>query len=338
MKNKFTYLIIFIAIIALLIIAYLKVNNTEPISKTGYYLDTICTITVYDMKEKDANDAIDNAFKVCSYYENLLSKTIDSSDVSKINGAAGEWVTVDEDTLELIKKGVYYSDLTEGAFDITVGRLTDLWDFHGVKPVVPDERDIEEAVKHIGYENIVIDGNDIKMVDPEAKIDLGGIAKGYIADKVTEALEESGVTSAVVNLGGNIVAIGNKNNGDDFVIGIERPYSQMTEIVGTVKVKNSTVVTSGVYERNFEYNGKVYHHILDIETGYPVESDLEAVSLVANKGMSVDCDALSTICLILGSKKGMEIIEETEGVEAMFITTDGDYIFSENFVFYEKQR
>ncbi len=336
MKNNFKYIIATVSIIALLIIAYLTFNNVEPVSKTGYYLDTICTITVYDMKEKDANKVIEKGFETCSYYENLLSKTIKTSDISKINGAKGEWVTVDNDTLELINKGVYYSDLSEGTFDITVGRLTDLWDFHAENPKVPKEIDIEDAVKHIGYEIIAIDENEIKLVDPDAKIDLGGIAKGYIADKVSETLEDEGVTSAVVNLGGNIVTIGKKNGENDFVIGIERPYSDMTEVIGTVSVSDSTVVTSGVYERQFEYEGTVYHHILDINTGYPILSDVEAVSLVSNKGMSVDCDALSTICLLLGSEKGMEIIEDTDDMEALFITTTGEYIFSDGFKFNEK--
>jgi len=336
MKNKIIYTITTAAVILLVIIAYQLTNRTEPVSETGYYLDTICTITVYDMKEKDASEVIEEGFETCSYYENLLSKTIEGSDVSRINEANGQWVTVDDDTLELIKKGIYYSDLTEGAFDITVGRLTDLWDFHAEDPEVPDEHEISEAIKHIGYENITIDENEIKLVDPEAKIDLGGIAKGYIADRVTETLENLGVTSAVINLGGNIVTIGNKNGDEDFIIGIERPYSQMTEVIGTVLVSDATVVTSGVYERQFEYDGVIYHHILDISTGYPILNDVEAVSLVSKKGMSVDCDALSTICLLMGSEKGMEIIESTDDVEALFITTDGEYIYSDGFEFNAK--
>lgn len=335
MKNKLLYPIVAVAIIAIIIIAYLSMNNTEPISETGYYLDTVCTITIYDMAEDEANEAIDKGFENCSIYEKMLSKTIKGSDVDRINKAKGDFVEVNEDTVDLITTGIKYGKLSDGAFDISVGRLTELWDFHTDEPKLPSEAELSDAVKHIGYEGIEIDGNKVKLKDPEAELDLGGIAKGYIADRVADTLEEMGVKSAVVNLGGNIVAIGKKPSDEDFVIGIERPYSERTEIIGTVNVSDATVVTSGVYERQFELNGKIYHHILDVKTGYPVNSDVEAVSLVSKIGMSVDCDALSTICLLIGSKDAKELIESIDNVEALIVTTDSEYIVTSGMEFKE---
>ena len=312
-------------IIATVIITQTACKNTkdvEPVSKEGYYLDTVCKISIYDMdgdldKEK-AEAAIDKAYKRCRELENTLSNTIESSEVSQINSAGGKWVTVGKDTLKVVKAGVKYGELSNGDFDITIGSVSGLWDFQSENPVVPEQSKITEALKHVNYKNIQFDGNKIRIIDPEAKLDLGGIAKGYVADELTTLLEKEGVTSAVINLGGNISTIGGKPDGSPFVIGIEKPYTDRTEIVGTTTADNQTVVTSGIYERQFQQNGKIYHHVLSSKTGYPVETQLEAVSLVAKKGRSMDIDAMSTICLMKGVDGGKAFIKKQKGVEAVF--------------------
>ena len=312
-------------IIATVIITQTACKNTkdvEPVSKEGFYLDTVCKISIYDMdgdldKEK-AEAAIDKAYKRCRELENTLSNTIESSEVSQINSAGGKWVTVGKDTLKVVKAGVKYGELSNGDFDITIGSVSGLWDFQSENPVVPEQSKITEALKHVNYKNIQFDGNKIRIIDPEAKLDLGGIAKGYVADELTTLLEKEGVTSAVINLGGNISTIGGKPDGSPFVIGIEKPYTDRTEIVGTTTADNQTVVTSGIYERQFQQNGKIYHHVLSSKTGYPVETQLEAVSLVAKKGRSMDIDAMSTICLMKGVDGGKAFIKKQKGVEAVF--------------------
>ena len=160
------------------------------------------------------------------------------------------------------------------------------------------------------------------LLDPETEIDLGGIAKGYICDRVCNYLREEGVESGVVNLGGNIAVIGSKNGREPFRVGIERPYSDRSEIVGYIEGEDVTLVTSGIYERCFEKDGRTYHHILDTGTGYPVESGVESVTIIAKAGLSVDCDALSTMCLALGVEEGMSIVDSIDGVEAVFIDSD----------------
>lgn len=314
----------------------------EPVTADNYYLDTVCTISIYEMKDADGNAvaaadaseqaqaAIDKAWELCAALDKQLSRTQDVSEVSKINNAGGEWVEVSEDTLALIKSGVEYSELAGGDFDITIGGVTDLWDFHAdpEDAKLPDEKALAEAVKHVNYKNIEIDGSRVRLKDPDARIDLGGIAKGYIGDRLTEVLEAEGVTSGIINLGGNVICIGAKDNsaeGDDgaFAIGVEAPFSDRKEIVGKVDAKDMTLVTSGVYERQIEVDGKTYHHILSTKTGYSVESDLDAVTLTAAKGRSADIDALSTICLIKGSKAAKKLIESIDGVEAVFVLHDG---------------
>ena len=313
-------------------------SASEPVSKEEFCLDTICTISIYAMEtangdlkpaadlSDEAEIVIGDAFKRCKELEDLLSKTRKDSDISKINEANGAWIKVEDETLELLQKGMYYSELSGGDFDITVGRITDLWDFHAAegKEKIPSDEALKEAAEHVYYKNVEIKGSSVRLKDKQSRIDLGGIAKGFIGDKIAELIEERGVRSAIINLGGNVICIGGKSEADDFVIGVEAPFSDRSEIVGKLKVRDATVVTSGVYERIIEVEGKMYHHILDTKTGWPVQTDLDAVSLIADKGHSADIDALSTICLIKGRDKAMELIEGLDGIEAVFVKSNGE--------------
>jgi thiamine biosynthesis lipoprotein len=303
----------------------------------GYYLDTICSVSIYRMEDaqgevknagemsEEAQAAIDGSFDLCSELESKISRTRKNSDVSRLNSAGGEWVDVSEDTRKLIQKGMEYSYSSDGSFDITVGGVTEQWDFHAPEgeAKLPDKDALAEAVKHINYRNIAIEGNRVRLTDPETRLDLGGIAKGYIGDRMAEFLESKGVISAVINLGGNVICIGGKTDDEDFAIGVETPFSDRSEIIGKIDARDKTLVTSGVYERQIEVDGKKYHHILDTSTGWPVSTDLDAVTLIADKGRSGDIDALSTICLIKGADEGMELIESMDGIEGVFVLSDG---------------
>lgn len=300
-------------------------EKTEKVEKTSYYMDTICKITVYDMEdmsEEKAGAAIDEAFALCAEYEALISATVEGSDIYRINHAGGKKVDCDPRTVEIVKKALEYGDISGGKFDITVGKVTDLWDFHSEEHEVPSEAAVEEAMEGVDYRQVKVEGNSISLGDPRAEITLGGIGKGYVGDKAAEKLQELGVTDAIVNFGGNIIAIGDKG-GDQFQIGVEKPFTDSGEIVGSVFVGDATVVTSGIYERGFEKDGKYYHHILDVETGWPADTDVAGVTLVGGLGHSADCDAMSTICLMLGVEEGVKFIESVDGVEAVFIDKDG---------------
>lgn len=338
-------------------------SNNSGISKTGFFLDTVCSVTVYGIdetnqyfdygdkkeQEKQILQLITDAFKLCTEYENTLSKTIDSSDIARINNSGGDSVEVSNDTIEVLKKGIEYGDLSGGTFDITIGRVTDLWDFRSEEDrdnadagKIPDKSKLEAAVAHVNYKDIVVNGNTVTLKDPDMEIDLGGIAKGYIADKLTAYLEENGVTSAIVDLGGNIVAIGGKAaklTGDkqsDFSVGIKDPDSKTGELLGILKCSNKTVVTSGTYERYFEAEGKRYHHILDTDTGYPVDTDIVSATIIADKGHSVDGDGLSTSCLALGKEKAIKLIQSIDGVEAVIVDSSGDIYMSDDNIPFER--
>ncbi len=288
----------------------------EPISKTGFYFDTVINITIYDSTDETL---LEQCFAHCEELENLLSRTIPTSDIARINSAAGTPVTASDTTIELLKRGIYYGELTDGAFDITIAPLSDVWNFKDNTGVLPTDHAIAEALSHISYKNIQIEGNTVILKDPEAAIDLGGIAKGYIADVLKEFLQKEGVESALIDLGGNILTLGTKPDGTSFHIGIKKPFDTQ-EIITSVSVSDSSVVTSGSYERFFEVDGVKYHHILDTKNGYPVSADLLSVTILSEK--SIDGDALSTSCFALGLVKGKALIDSLDGVEAIFITED----------------
>ncbi len=302
-------------------------KSAEPVEKQSYYLDTICTISVFDMKggmtKAKAEKAIDATFDECRRLDKMLSPNGEASDIYRINQAHGAPVQVSEETAKILKSGIKYGELSDGAFDITIGGVTSLWDFHSDSPKVPDPNELASAVAHVDYHNLEVDGTTVVLKDPQAQVDVGGLAKGYISDVVADELENRGVTSAIVNLGGNIVAVGEKPGGKKFNIGIEKPYSERTDLIAETKVANKNVITSGVYERMFKANGKVYHHVLDPKTGYPVVTDLDSATIVGSRGKSMDADALSTICLIKGSTAAKDLIEGMKGYEGLFCTSDG---------------
>lgn len=333
MKTYKLFIIILLCIAIIIPQTACTEKEKAPVSENGFYLDTLCSITLYDMEKDDAHRLISDAFELCSNYESLLSRTVRDSDIYNLNHSSGQPSEISDETAQLMEKGLYYGDLSKGKFDITVGRLSSLWNFKDENPSVPASQDIAEALQTVDYKKLHLEseGNPetksqitARLDDPGAQVDLGGIAKGYIADRITDFLMEQGVERAIVNLGGNIAAIGEKSDGSSWNIGIEKPFSDRKEIVGSISIKNKTVVTSGIYERKFEENGILYHHILDSSTGYPVETDLESVTLVADIGRSADCDALSTICLMSGTDEGLALIESIDGIEAAFINLEGD--------------
>ncbi len=308
--------IIWIATITLLLTAC-SFKSNEPISKTGFYFDTVITISIYDSKDPEL---LNNCFSICEEYEEQISRTIETSEISKINNANGMPVSVSNNTLELLKKGIAYGELTNGAFDITIAPLSEVWDFKNNTGNVPAENAITEALSHVNYKNIVIEGNSVTLTDPNTAIDLGGIAKGYIADKLKEYLISKDVKSALINLGGNILTIGEKPDGSPFQIGIQKPFEEENETITSVSVKDSSVVTSGSYERYFKVNDTIYHHIINTQTGMPCSNELLSVTILSES--SVDGDALSTACFALGLEDGQTLINSLDSIEAIFITKD----------------
>ena len=289
-------------------------KNTEPISRSGTYFDTIITITLYD---SDREDVIDGCFKLAQKYEDYFSTTNPDSDIAKINSAGGKPVKVHAETIDIIKKSLYYSELTNGKFDITVGKLSKIWQNAIKTSTVPDDTEIKNALSTVDYHGININGNYVNLTVPNQELDLGGIAKGYIADRMREYILKKNVKSGIINLGGNVVVLGNKPDGSEYNIGIQKPFSENGSVITSVKVSDESMVTSGTYERFFKKDGVVYHHILDLDTGYPCQNELNSVTILSKE--SVDGDALSTSCFCLGEEKSKELLKKLDNVDAIFV-------------------
>lgn len=296
-------------------------HSTEPISDSGFYFDTVIQITLYDASQQYA---LDHCMEMAATFEQYFSDTVADSDVSRINAHPNEAVTVHEETAELISRGLDYGKLSDGRFDITIGRLSDLWDFHEKK--IPNASEIENLLAHIDYTKVKVNGNQVTLLDADAAIDLGGIAKGYIADKMKEYLESEGISSGLINLGGNVLTLGAKPDGGSYTIGIQKPFSTDGTPIVAVDVTDKSVVTSGTYQRYFEQDGRIYHHILDTSTGYPCNNGLSSVTIIGDS--STDGDALSTTVFLLGLGDGMDYVESQVNIEAIFITDKDEIYYS----------
>ncbi len=315
MKKKLLS-IIFLAIIIVLIFAARGFNRpAEPISRTGFYFDTVISVQLNDTRDESL---LDGCFKLASKYENMLSKTIEGSDVYRMNTAGGATTEVSEETAYLLNESIKYSEKYEGIFDVTIGAVTELWDFRNGTEIIPDEAVIKEALKTVDYKNIVIEGNKVTLLNPGTKIDWGAMAKGYIADKMKEYLNANGCHEGIINLGGNVLTVGPKTSCETYNVGIRKPFKDDGEISTTVKVTDKSVTTSGCTERYFIKDGRIYHHIINPKTGYPFESDLYSVSIVSDS--SLEGDVLGTICYALGKKKALEIIKNSQNVSGIIIT------------------
>lgn len=322
--------VLILVILVLSGILYMRQRSREPVTATSFKLNTVVKITIYD---PPSEDILKEAIGLCDTYEKIFSRTQSDSELFRLNhGLLPEedgGYAVSEPLASLVEKGLFYGEVSGGAFDISVGPLSSLWDFTSEEHTVPSVSEIERARELVGYQGISVNGQKISFAKKGMSLELGAIAKGYIADRIKEFLLSKGVKSAVIDLGGNVLCVGERPDGKPFRIGIQRPFADRNEIAGTVEIKDQSVVSSGIYERYFEKDGKIYHHILNPESGYPYDNELLSVTVITNK--SVDGDALSTSCFALGLKKGMELVGSMPDVHAVFITTDGKLHFSNGF-------
>ncbi len=291
---------------------------------TRFLYDTVVKLDI----ECD-NEVLNEAFELCEHYGELFDRFNDKSEIAKINAAEGK-IKVSSSTADLIERSLYFSDLSEGAFDITLCPVLDLWDFEGTS--LPDRSEIAEALKNVDYNGIEVNGDTVSAEN--RKIDVGGIAKGYIADRLKEFFLEKGVKKGIINLGGNIYSLGTEKT----KIGIAKPFEPQTVML-SVEVSDMSVVTSGIYQRYFEYNGVIYHHIIDPKTGMSAQTDIQSATVIGKS--SADCDALATICVLYGSEKAKDFINSVDGYQAIFILSDGsvDYtsgLYREDTEFYLK--
>lgn len=309
----------FVIIIVLTLFAglfYQDVIKDNGFERIEFMFDTQCTVTAYGKDAKAATEAVFDRLAEIHDATNFFS---DDSEVAMINNAAaGEEVKVCEDVVRILSAAFEVGDASDGAFDVGIAPVTGLWDFAGMGRV-PMDSEISQALDYVGRDNILLDRERkivTKTVD-SAKIDLGGVAKGYAGDVAIEVLRKFQVDGAVVDLGGNITVMGDNPNTKDgrWRIGMQKPYSPTGEFDEVLEVRNGAVVTSGTYQRYFERDGIKYHHIIDPHTGYPADRDYSSVTVITESGLYADC--LATACFVLGRDAGQTLAEEF-GAEIYF--------------------
>lgn len=303
-------------------------------------LDTDIEVTMH-ARSATARVASARVIAEARRYERMLSRFLPHSDISRVNTAAGEPVSVSRETYELLEAALRYCEASEGRFDITIGPATRLWDFKAGLAPTPGE--LHAACSHVDWRRVELLGADgaadeavvagisatagkkgiVRLTDPDASLDPGGIAKGYIADRLSDALREFGIENHLICLGGNTVAAGARDaGGHPWRVTVPNPTRPDAPI--SLEVIDASVVTSGTYERAFEQDGRLYHHILDPRTGMPADTDLASATVVARR--SIDAEGFSTTLLALGSKRAAAYAKERpEILEAFLVTRDGAY-------------
>lgn len=297
-----------------------------PYHRTFLLMGTFVEITLINQNDKVINETV----KKIRILENKLSIFKKGSEIKKINALKKDKLQkVSRDVYEVIERSVYFSKLTDGAFDITVSPLLKLWKLEGGKlREIPSEKEINKALESVGWENIIFTpikpahslqrqaGGEIGFKQDGISINLGGIAKGYIVDKAISYLNAKGIKSALINAGGDVYCLGEKENGESWNVGIRHPRKKKG-VIGILKLKNKAVATSGDYEQFFALKGKKFCHIINPQTGYPVDSAIIQVTVVAET--CIDADALATALMVMGKEKGIELIEKLANTEVVII-------------------
>lgn len=269
-------------------------------------MGTFVELSSYGTSREKIIKAMDDAFREIKRIEGLFSKYDEASEISRINRLAGEReLIIAREVFDVIEHSLYYSKLSDGAFDITVAPLMDIWRFDQSDPFIPDDITIENALEYIGYEKVVMNKENLSVhfLDSRVKIDLGGIVKGYAVDRAKEVLRSGGLSNALINIGGNIYAMGSPPNRRAWQVGIQDPRDR-DKLVHKLDLKDGAVSTSGDYEKFFIVNGKRYFHILDPRTGRPVQG---AISVTVLADSAEEADALSTAAFVMGIKRGEEL-------------------------------
>lgn len=321
------------------------VYSVEPITKTDFILNTVATITIYD---SDDTTILEEAFALCRSYEMIFSATNPNSELYQLNEQLKVQhnipISISNELGTLIYSALTYADQSDGAFDPTIGVLSTIWDFTSETPFIPEQEVLTDLLPLVDYQSLIIEthtstdsiteGTSLDNMTITNKIlgtqlDLGGIAKGYIADELKAFLIEQGIHSAYINLGGNIVCVGTKPQNQPFQVGIQKPFEEYSELIAHMSIEDASVVTCGIYERAFTNEGILYHHILNPTTGYPYENELASVTIVSSH--SIDGDALSTTCYTLGITRGIQLLESIPNTHGIFIDLNGAITYTNGF-------
>jgi thiamine biosynthesis lipoprotein len=334
LDNKVTNMVFVVALISYAGLSFAGTGcmpgegNIKAYETHDFAMGTPITQRIYgDNAQEAAREVINEINRI----EKIMTINKPGGEINRLNDSAGKAaVELAGETIYVLEKAKYYSMLSGGAFDITIGPLVKAWSVLSDNPRVPEDEELRNLLKLVDYRDITInrDAGTVSLQKAGQIADLGGIAKGYAGDRAVQIYKKHGIKSAFVNLGGNVVVLGRKPDGALWKIGIQDPRSNTGDYICLIEIEDKAVVTSGDYQRYFEKDGKRYHHIIDPNTGYPAESGLFSTTIVSD--LSIDADALSTATFVMGLDKGLELIETLEGVDAVFVTYDKKVYATEN--------
>lgn len=318
--KKFKNAILFIFILGVSFGITACEKPQKEYTKDDFLMGTIISLKYYG---ENGQKAIDMSIDRIKDIESMMSLNIDDSNINEVNkNAHNKAVKLSDESFDVVEKALEYGSLSKGAFDISIQPVNKLWAIGTLDERVPSSLEIEQGLKSVNYKDIELNHTNktILFKNSNMEIDLGGIAKGYVADELVKILKENDIVSGIINLGGNLYVYGGKDKNQPLNIGIQDPKGEQGSYAVIVKVKDKSVVTSGNYERYFEVNGTRYHHIIDPKTGYPSNSGLISTTIISDK--SIDGDGLSTSTFVMGLDKSLDLINSIPGVEAVFITKD----------------
>ncbi|SFC71734.1 thiamine biosynthesis lipoprotein [Alkalibacterium subtropicum] len=303
-----------------------------PIDRTEFLLGTVANIKVFNENEEEAMDL---AFERVTELDEWFAMQKEDSEIAEVNRQAGiAPVEVSEEVFHVMERALYYAEESGGTFDPTIGAVTSLWNIGQEDAAVPEQEELDEVLDVVDYNLVELDEENqtIFLEEEGMKVDLGAIAKGYITDEAARVLVDEGVNTAIIDLGGDIVLVGNSTRGEDspWRVGIQNPYGERGEILGMVNLADKAIVTSGIYERNIEEDGKSYHHLMNPETGFPFENNLSGISIIADNAM--DADAIANIAFSKGVEDGLEYINGMDGVDVIYVTKDKEVYASDNII------
>lgn len=297
-------------------------QNMAEHSESFFAMDTYMTFTAYGM---DAEAAVLAAEDKIRELEALWSVTDENSDIYAVNHSAGQTVTIDQKTAELVSFALDMAEKTNGVLEPTIYPVLTAWGFTTGENRIPTEIELAGLLDKVGYEKVKLNENQIQT-EPGSMIDMGAVGKGYAGDEAAQVLRERGITAALLDIGGNIQAIGTKPDGSDWRVGLKDPFSG--NVLGIFQISDMAVVTSGNYERFFVGDdGKTYGHIVDPATGRPVENGIASVSVIASDGKL--CDALSTALFVMGLEQAKEYWRQHKDYEMILIMEDGNIYLTE---------
>ena len=319
-KNFKKIIISFVVII--FFISWFNAIKNKPrikVEQESFKLGTVVRLTLYGNNREKLENLMTETMSEIERYENLLSVNVEQSEISKINNSNGKDISVSSETREIISNSLGFAERTTGKFDPTIGAIVELWGIGSERANIPPKTEIEKLTPFVNYKKIQISGDKIAIGEKQ-KLDLGGVAKGWITDRLTEKIKEEGISSALIDLGGNIAVVGKAPKGRAWKIGLQHPSSPRGQYFAAVDAIDISIVTSGPYERFFEKDGVRYHHIFDPDIGFPSTSDLESVTIISKN--SAEADALSTALFVMGRETSEDFLKLHKEVEAVLIVKD----------------